>query len=161
MISRQLSQFYLTILSLDRSGGGYFKRAEDCDPRERSQRIGDLAVDGHCESPSARVADQRLYSVDGLAGSLAGIEAGRRRRARRRQAIALSRREPRGNGQFRSTRITRPRSIASASWPRLSARAASPNSSRRQPCSAPTAALSSAAICSRSSTVAMTLLATA
>ena len=61
----------------------------------------------------------------------------------------------------RSTLITRPRSIASASRPCFSASAASPNSSRRQPCRAATSALSSAAICSRSSTVAITLLATA
>src|SRR6266850_299046 len=39
-----------------------------------------------------------------------------------------------------STVITRPFSIASASRPCFSDRAASPNSSRRQPCSAPTSA---------------------
>ncbi len=58
------------------------------------------------------------------------------------------------------TVTTRPRSTASASLPCLSASAFSPNSSRRQPFSAGTSASSSAAMRSRSSTVAITLAAT-
>ena len=60
----------------------------------------------------------------------------------------------------RTIAVTLPCSTASASLPCLSASAFSPNSSRRQPCSAGTSASSSAAMRSRSSTVAITLAAT-
>ena len=67
----------------------------------------------------------------------------------------------RGEDYSRSTATTRPFSTASESRPCLSASAFSPKSSRRQPDSAGTSASSSAAMRSRSSTVAITLAATA